>query len=145
MCQLFQSRHLPLYKLASLTIVSSHFPWIPSSSTLQNLVVLCNWSLIRILLIVEQIMEVEMSLADSLMKVLMFVIVQALVYLILSKSSDIFSKNKMRSLSFKPARSLSIRRILASISDLPQGVEPSPSSRSLRSSTQEYPEEHETY
>ncbi|XWS56974.1 hypothetical protein CRYUN_Cryun09bG0131700 [Craigia yunnanensis] len=92
-------------------------------------------------------MEVEMSLADSLMKVLMYVIIQALVYLILSKSSGIFSKNKMRSLSFKPARSLSIRRILASISDLPQGVEPSPSSRSLRSSTQEYPEpeEHETH
>ncbi|XVE52260.1 hypothetical protein DITRI_Ditri02bG0108800 [Diplodiscus trichospermus] len=94
-------------------------------------------------------MEVETSLADSLMKVLMFVIVQALVYLILSKSSDIFNKNKMRSLSFKPARSISIRRILGSISDLPQGVEPSPSSRGLRSQTEEYteeyPEEHETY
>ncbi|EOY19996.1 hypothetical protein QUC31_005870 [Theobroma cacao] len=92
-------------------------------------------------------MEVEMSLADSLMKVLMFLIVQGLVYLILSKSSDIFSKNKMRSLSFKRARSLSIRRILASISDLPQGVEPSPPSRSLRSPAQEYPtiEEYESY
>ncbi|XVF41157.1 hypothetical protein PTKIN_Ptkin01aG0257500 [Pterospermum kingtungense] len=94
-------------------------------------------------------MEVEMwmGMADSLlMKLLMFVIVQALVYLILSKSSDIFSNNKnMRSLSFKRARSLSIRRILASISDLPQGVEPSPpSSGSLRSPTQEYPGEHET-
>ena len=96
-------------------------------------------------------MELEMSsLADSLMKVFMFVIIQGLVYLILSNSSDIFSKNKnMRSLSFKPARSLSIRRILASISDLPQGAEPSPSSASLRSpsSTQEFPqvEEYETY
>ena len=100
---------------------------------------------IRILLTVEEIMEVEMSLADSLMKVLMFVIVQALVYLILSSSSDSFSKNKMRSLSFKPARSLSIRRIMASISDLPQGVEPSPSSRSSKSQTQENPEEYETY
>ncbi|XWS08330.1 hypothetical protein CRYUN_Cryun41cG0070200 [Craigia yunnanensis] len=89
-------------------------------------------------------MEVEMSLSDFLMKVLMFVIVQALVYLILSKSSDIFSKNKMRSLSFKPARSLSIRRNLASISDLPQGVEPSPTSRSSESPTQENPEEYET-
>ncbi|XVE86121.1 hypothetical protein DITRI_Ditri18aG0010900 [Diplodiscus trichospermus] len=75
-------------------------------------------------------MEVEMSLADSLMKVLMFLIVQALVYLILSKSSDIFSNNKMRSSSIRPARSLSIRRFLNSISDLPQGVEPSPPSRS---------------
>ncbi|XVE86122.1 hypothetical protein DITRI_Ditri18aG0011000 [Diplodiscus trichospermus] len=75
-------------------------------------------------------MEVEMSLADSLMKVLMFLIVQALVYFILSKSSNIFSKNKMRSSSIRPARSLSIRRFLNCISDLPQGVEPSPPSRS---------------
>ncbi|OMO75675.1 hypothetical protein CCACVL1_16098 [Corchorus capsularis] len=94
-------------------------------------------------------MEAEMSsLADSLMRVFMFVIVQGLVYLILSNSSDIFSNNKKRSLSFKPARSLSIRRILASISDLPQGVEPSPTPRSLRSSpSQEFPtvEEYETY
>ncbi|XP_021297270.1 uncharacterized protein LOC110426376 [Herrania umbratica] len=92
-------------------------------------------------------MEVEMSLADCLMKVLMFLIVQGLVYLILSNSSDIFSKNKMRSFSFKRARSLSIRRILASISDFPQGVEPSPSSTSLRSPAQEYPttEEYESY
>ncbi|XP_022764821.1 uncharacterized protein LOC111310009 [Durio zibethinus] len=88
-------------------------------------------------------MEVEMSLADSLMKVFMFLIVQALVYLILSKSSDIFSKNKMRSLSLKPARSISIRRILASISDLPQGAEPSPSSKGSKSPVQKYPEEYE--
>ncbi|KAJ0038375.1 hypothetical protein Pint_24120 [Pistacia integerrima] len=41
-----------------------------------------------------------------LIKVLMFAIVQALVYLILSKSSNIFSKsNYKRSHSFKPARS----------------------------------------
>ncbi|XVF82100.1 hypothetical protein PTKIN_Ptkin16aG0017300 [Pterospermum kingtungense] len=62
----------------------------------------------------------DMSLADSLLKVLMFLLVQALVYLILSKSSDIFSNNKvMRSLSFRPARSLTIRPILDSVSDLP--------------------------
>ncbi|KAH1038072.1 hypothetical protein J1N35_039815 [Gossypium stocksii] len=82
-------------------------------------------------------MEVEMSMADSSsLKVLMFLIVQALVYLILSKSSNVFSDDKtmMTSLSFKPPRSLSIRRLLASISDLPQGVEPSPSSSSSPSS-----------
>ncbi|KAB1993109.1 hypothetical protein ERO13_D13G005100v2 [Gossypium hirsutum] len=96
-------------------------------------------------------MEVEM-LADSLMKVFMFLIVQALVYLILSKSSNVFSNDKMRSFSFKRARSMSVRRILAAVSDLPQGVEssssssppPLVSSRSLRSSTRKYGEEHES-
>lgn len=78
-------------------------------------------------------MEFESSLADALMKVAMFALVQALVYLILSSSSDIFSKKKMRSFSFKPARSVSIRRILAAISDMPPGGEASPSSRGLRS------------
>ncbi|XVF82099.1 hypothetical protein PTKIN_Ptkin16aG0017200 [Pterospermum kingtungense] len=92
-----------------------------------------------------EVAVVDMSLADSLLKVLMFLLVQALVYLILSKSSDIFSNNKvMRSLSYRPARSLTIRRILDSISDLPQGVEPSPSSRTtLGSPSQEYPQEPE--
>ncbi|XP_030458679.2 uncharacterized protein LOC115679220 [Syzygium oleosum] len=67
------------------------------------------------------------SLADVLTKIAMFLVVQALVYLILSKSSDVFSKDKKpRSLSFKPARSVSIRRILAALSDLPAGGEPSP-------------------
>ncbi|GMI84980.1 hypothetical protein HRI_002167300 [Hibiscus trionum] len=94
-------------------------------------------------------MEIAEMWEDSLMKVLMFVLVQALVYLILSKSSNIFSTNpKMRSFSFRRARSVSIRRILAAVSDLPQGVEPSPTSSSrslLRSPTQEYeyPEEPE--
>ncbi|KAL4289473.1 hypothetical protein GQ457_14G018470 [Hibiscus cannabinus] len=70
----------------------------------------------------------EVSLTGSLMKLLMFLIVQALVYLILSKSSHVFSENKMRSsLSFKLARSSSFRRVLASFSDFPQGFEqPSP-------------------
>ncbi|PPE01675.1 hypothetical protein GOBAR_DD01331 [Gossypium barbadense] len=70
-------------------------------------------------------MEVEMSMTDSSsLKVLMFLVVQALVYLILSKSSNVFSDDKMMmtSLSFKPPRSLSIRRLLASISDLPQAM-----------------------
>ncbi|XP_020270452.1 uncharacterized protein LOC109845591 [Asparagus officinalis] len=68
---------------------------------------------------------------DLLMKLAMFVLVQALVYLILSKSSNVFSpESKMRSRSFKPARSVSIRRMLALISDLPPGGETSPSSDS---------------
>ncbi|KAI8545692.1 hypothetical protein RHMOL_Rhmol07G0059100 [Rhododendron molle] len=54
-------------------------------------------------------MEIETGLGDLLFKVVLFVLVQALVYLILSKSSDIFSKNRVRSASFKPARSVSIR------------------------------------
>ncbi|KAH1046140.1 hypothetical protein J1N35_036924 [Gossypium stocksii] len=86
---------------------------------------------------------IEVALTDSLMKMLMFLIVQALVYLILSKSSHVFSHNKMMtsSLSFKAARSL-----LASMSDFPQVFEqPSPSSKSLRSAVEEYPEEYKTY
>ncbi|XP_057955617.1 uncharacterized protein LOC131149299 [Malania oleifera] len=71
-------------------------------------------------------MESEFSLPNTLMKVAMFLLVQALVYLILTKSSDIFSKTKKRSFSFKSARSVSMRRILAAISDLPAGGEPSP-------------------
>lgn len=73
---------------------------------------------------------------DSLIKVAMFVLVQALVYFIISNSSDIFSGNKMiNSLSFKPSRTLSISRMLAAISDIPPG---SPSSPSFPSPTQEY-------
>ncbi|XP_031274779.1 uncharacterized protein LOC116133225 [Pistacia vera] len=76
-------------------------------------------------------MIVEGGFAEMLIKVLMFAIVQALVYLILSKSSNIFSKsNYKRSHSFKPARSVSIRRMLAALQDLPPGGEPSPSSKS---------------
>nr|XP_009791981.1 PREDICTED: uncharacterized protein LOC104239137 [Nicotiana sylvestris]XP_016502651.1 PREDICTED: uncharacterized protein LOC107820820 [Nicotiana tabacum] len=69
-------------------------------------------------------MEFEGSI---LVKVGLFALVQALVYLILSKSSNIFSKTQ-RSYSFKTARSLSIRRIAAALADLPAGGEPSPSS-----------------
>ncbi|KAK6937044.1 hypothetical protein RJ641_034074 [Dillenia turbinata] len=82
-------------------------------------------------------MVFEFDLADILIKVGMFVLVQALVYLILSNSSEIFSKNKMRSLSFKPARSASIRRMLASISDVPQTGEALSSASDMRSSAQE--------
>lgn len=83
-------------------------------------------------------MEVEASLAEILIKVAMFVLVQVLVYAILSNSSNIFSKNKTRSFSFKPARSLSIRGFLDAISDIPLGSsEPSPLSRGSGSVTQD--------
>lgn len=88
----------------------------------------------------------EMSLEDMLVKVGMFVLVQALVYLILSNSSDIFSSDsKLRSLSFKPARSVSIRRMLAAISDVPQGGEASPvaAAQCSQSSTQLEYSDHE--
>ncbi|OWM73423.1 uncharacterized protein LOC116198835 [Punica granatum] len=76
------------------------------------------------------------SLGDVLLKVGMFVLVQALVYLILSKSSDVFSKDKAKkSLSFRPVRSVSIRRFMAALSDMPAGGEPSPSPRSPPSLT----------
>ncbi|ONM22300.1 hypothetical protein Zm00014a_025260 [Zea mays] len=68
-------------------------------------------------------MEPEMEAA--LIKVGMFVLVQALVYLILSQSSTVFSRTK--SLALRPARSLSARRMLALLSDLPLVAgEPSP-------------------
>ncbi|KAK8517063.1 hypothetical protein V6N12_032263 [Hibiscus sabdariffa] len=84
-------------------------------------------------------MQVDMLMADSFLRILVFVIVQTLVYLILSNSSHIFSDAKMtRSFSFRPPRSLSICRVLASVSDLPQGVEPSPSpSSTVEQVTQE--------
>ena len=62
----------------------------------------------------------------ALMKAAMFVLVQALVYLILSQSSAVLSRTK--SLGLRPARSLSARRMLALLlSDLPLAAgEPSP-------------------
>lgn len=75
----------------------------------------------------------ETTFGDMLFKVGVFFLVQVLICLILSKSSDVFSKTKKpRSLSFKPARSVSIRRILAALSDMPPGGEPSPSSQGAR-------------
>lgn len=93
----------------------------------------------------KETQQVKMDLADTLFKVAMFVLVQVLVYFILTNSSDVFSKNKMlRSLSFKRPCSNSVRRILAVLSDLP--AEPSPSSRGS-TSNQEFPiiEENESY
>ncbi|GMN64144.1 hypothetical protein TIFTF001_033213 [Ficus carica] len=65
---------------------------------------------------------------DILMKVGMFVLVQALVYLILSQSSTIFSNSDpaKRSHNFKPSRSLTIRSFMVALADLPAGSELSP-------------------
>ncbi|CAN6883654.1 unnamed protein product [Brassica oleracea] len=82
----------------------------------------------------------EGSLEGMLMKVSIFALVQALVYLILSTSSSVFSNvfsksNTMERLhSFRSARSMSISRILAVLQDMPAGGEISPSSMSLSSS-----------
>ncbi|CAN6198384.1 unnamed protein product [Urochloa humidicola] len=66
---------------------------------------------------------VSPELGDALAKVAVFVLVQALVYLILRKSSDVFAPGKTaRSLSFRPMRSMSVRRVLAAFSDVPVGV-----------------------
>lgn len=71
------------------------------------------------------------ELRDALAKVAVFVLVQGLVYLILRSSSDVFSKDgRLRSLSFRPMRSMSVRRVLAALSDVPVGTDdasPSPS------------------
>ncbi|PON65158.1 hypothetical protein PanWU01x14_118640 [Parasponia andersonii] len=85
-------------------------------------------------------MAVETSIGDIALKVAVFLIVQALVYVILSSSSNVFS-NKMRSFSFKPARSSSINRILAAISDLPVGgdqASPSPKTTQSPSAKDQY-------
>ncbi|OEL32236.1 9-cis-epoxycarotenoid dioxygenase 1, chloroplastic [Dichanthelium oligosanthes] len=61
-----------------------------------------------------------MELRDALVKVAVFVLVQGLVYLILRSSSNIFSKDgTLRSLSFRPMRSMSIRRVLAPLFNVP--------------------------
>ncbi|CAN8315640.1 unnamed protein product [Cochlearia groenlandica] len=79
------------------------------------------------------------GLGTMLMKVGLFALVQALVYLILSKSSRVFSKSNSlkRAYSFTPARSVSIRRILAALQDIPTGGEVSPSSNVSTSSYDE--------
>ncbi|XP_052170167.1 uncharacterized protein LOC127786663 [Diospyros lotus] len=84
-------------------------------------------------------MAIESSFQDMLLKVVLFVVVQALVYLILSGSSNIFSKRKPRPNSFRPARSISIRRMLAVLADMPAGGEPSPSPKDLNKQSQPDP------
>ncbi|KAM3275674.1 hypothetical protein ACQJBY_044189 [Aegilops geniculata] len=81
-------------------------------------------------------MELEMvSQHGALLKVGLFVLVQALVYLILAQSSSVFSTTK--TLCLPPARSLSARRMVALLSDLPLplGGEPSPRAISVQPSS----------
>ncbi|CAM8967696.1 unnamed protein product [Rhodiola kirilowii] len=82
-------------------------------------------------------MTMELLETDVLTKVALFLFVQLLVYFILSTSSEVFSKDKMPSSfkNFRPARSVSIRRLLAAISELPSGGEPSPSFKGLETPT----------
>ena len=76
------------------------------------------------------------ELRDVLAKVAVFLLVQGLVYLILTNSSDVFSKNKrLRSLSFRPMRSMSVRRVLAPLSDIPVGTDENSPSPLLSSSS----------
>ncbi|KAK7271622.1 hypothetical protein RJT34_27674 [Clitoria ternatea] len=75
----------------------------------------------------------KINLGDMLVKVGVFIVVQVLVYIIISNSSNVFSKNMKKTNSFRPARSVSIRRMLALISDFPPEVEPSPSPKGPQS------------
>lgn len=81
-------------------------------------------------------MEIIESLGNILFKVGLFVLVQTLVYLILTQSSNVFSKTP-RSFSFKPARSVSIRRMAAALADMPAGGELSPTVNNGRTLTRE--------
>jgi formate--tetrahydrofolate ligase len=69
--------------------------------------------------------ELVASQHGALLKVGLFVLVQALVYLILAQSSSVFSTAKTVG-SLRPSRSLSVHRMVALLSDLPLGGEPSP-------------------
>ncbi|KAL3615401.1 hypothetical protein CASFOL_041062 [Castilleja foliolosa] len=80
--------------------------------------------------------EISSSLEGMFMKVGLFIIVQGLVYLILSQSSNLFSDTTPISHSFKTARTLSIRRWAAAIADIPAGGEHSPSPRDFFPVTQ---------
>jgi hypothetical protein len=64
------------------------------------------------------------EMTDMLTRVAVFLLVQALVYLILAKSSNIFTEQSlMRSLSFRSMRSASVRRLLEYLSDVPMAGE----------------------
>jgi hypothetical protein len=67
-------------------------------------------------------MDFEVS-TEMLHKVGIFVLVQALVFLILSNSSNLFSSTK--SFSFRQLSSFRMRRMEAFLSDMPPGGEPS--------------------
>lgn len=66
------------------------------------------------------------GLGEALGKMCVFVLVQALVYFILSNSSNVFSATRRASFGLRTVRSLSIRRILAALADMPAGGETSP-------------------
>ncbi|KMT14054.1 hypothetical protein BVRB_4g078820 [Beta vulgaris subsp. vulgaris] len=67
----------------------------------------------------------EMSSIDILIHLGWFLLVQALVYLILTKSSNIFSKNKsLKSFSFKRVQSSNVRHFLSLMSDMPSASTP---------------------
>ncbi|XP_047094671.1 uncharacterized protein LOC124707050 [Lolium rigidum] len=88
---------------------------------------------------VEAVAAISPDLGDALAKVAVFTLVQGLVYLILHKSSDLFSTASgaaaARSRSFRPMRSMSVRRVLAAFSDVPfGGTEDGASSTSTSSS-----------
>ncbi|KAE8818649.1 hypothetical protein D1007_03796 [Hordeum vulgare] len=69
-------------------------------------------------------MELEMMASQhgALLKVGLFVLVQALVYLILAQSSSVFSTTK--NLGLPTAHSLGARRMVALLADLPLDGEP---------------------
>ncbi|CAM0951609.1 unnamed protein product [Alopecurus aequalis] len=67
--------------------------------------------------------ELVASQHGALLKVGLFVLVQALVYLILAQSSSVFSSTK--TLGIRPAQSLCASRMVALLSDLPLGGKPS--------------------
>ncbi|CAM0943806.1 unnamed protein product [Alopecurus aequalis] len=72
----------------------------------------------------EEALMISPELRDVLAKVAVFLLVQGLVYLILAKSSTVFSKDKLlRALSFRQMRSMSVRRVLAPLSDVPVGTD----------------------
>ena len=79
------------------------------------------------------------GLGTMLMKVALFALVQGWVYLILLKSSRVFARSNSlkRAYSFRPMRSVSIRRILAALQDIPAGDDMSPSSNGSSSSSQD--------
>ncbi|XP_051146984.1 uncharacterized protein LOC127262373 [Andrographis paniculata] len=75
-------------------------------------------------------MELE-EIGSMAWKIGLFVVVQGLVYLILSQSSNVFSRRPAGVGSFRPAaaRSLSIQRWAAALADVPAASADSPSPR----------------
>lgn len=74
--------------------------------------------------------ESSSSLEGMLLKLGLFILVQSLVYLILSQSSNVFSNNPTSSQTVDPARNFhTVRRWAAAVADIPvAGDSPSPPS-----------------